>query len=63
MVHPLQLQCETSASAVLAGHFLHYALLGILSKVFKQLEAKISTVIHCDQATHPLLNQKKNFLN
>ena len=41
-----------------AGQFLHYSLLGLLPKVFKELEVKWSVEMHSDQVTHPPLNQQ-----
>jgi len=47
VVRMLWLQCKTWASAVLAG--LLYSLLGMLPKVFEELEVKQSVVVHHDE--------------
>jgi len=52
----LWLRCETRVSAVLAGHFLHYSLLGMLPNMFKKLEAKRSTAWLSDTPTFKSIN-------
>ena len=37
--------------------YIYYSLLGMLLKVFEELEAKQSVAVRHDQVTHPLLNQ------
>jgi len=43
---------------MLAGALLTLFLHRMLSKVFKELEAKQSVVIHCHQTTHSLLTSE-----